>query len=577
MARGGFRRIFYLTAKNSTRREAFTSAAKLNEVGASLRTVVLSAKEQICPLRELQPGPFCCPGDDCPLMHGYEAKAAGAVLSLLEKHRGYPVQTVKKAAAEAGVCPYEFSLDLSEYCDIIICDYNSVFDPSVRLARFFTYAVPNDAVLLVDEAHNLPARARDTFSATLTEEDFLRFAPFASPESRVGILFDTLVLRFNELRALTEENTQKDEKGVPSGWYFSAEAPLALSEAAEAILPELILFRVTHREDLPAYGAASDLLRACAKWQNAAACYDRHYRTYITVDKGVLSAKLYCLDPSARLEETLSAVKASVFFSATLTPSDYFADILGAGKDASSLSLPSPFPRENLYLAAVTSIDTRYEAREKSAKKLCAAIAATVSAKKGNYMVFFPSYAYLKEVTGLFCEKYPTVRVKIQEPGMTRKQREAFLDFFADDTGVLRIGFCVLGGSFSEGIDLPGGRLIGTVIVGTGLPGLSAESNMIRDYYDIRSENGFDYAYTYPGMNNVLQAAGRVIRQETDRGAVVLIDDRYAEERYRALMPPHWQGLRYHTDLHALQGELAQFWNGTPLPPPREGQISNPA
>jgi len=560
MGGGGFRRIFYLTAKNSTRREAFASAAMLNGAGANLRTVVLAAKDSICPMKALYGPEHVCLGEDCPLMKGYGPKSAGAILELLEKHRGYPVSTVKKAAEKAGVCPYEFSLDLSEYCDIIICDYNSVFDPAVKLQRYFTYGDPHDSMLLIDEAHNLPARARDTFSATIRESDLTDILKYSHPESRIHAMFEDFASRLSSLASLCEENSEKDENGLVSGWYFSSDSPTVINEAVDFILPELIVFRASHKSDPEAYGASSAILHLLSKWQNAALAYDSHYRTYISLDRGVISAKLFCLDPSERLGETLSAVRASVFFSATLSPEDYFADILGSKKDSSSLSLPSPFPRENLFLAAVTSIGTRYDEREKSAKKICAAIAASVSAKKGNYMVFFPSYAYLREVTKLFTEKYPNVKVRIQTQGMTHKEREAFLDFFEDDKGVLRIGFCVLGGSFSEGVDLPGGRLIGTVIVGVGLPGLSAEGNIIRDYYETRSECGFDYAYTYPGMNSVLQAAGRVIRRESDTGAVVLIDNRYATEKYRALMPPHWDKLQFITDLHDLQTKLAEFW-----------------
>ena len=249
-----------------------------------------------------------------------------------------------------------------------------------------------------------------------------------------------------------------------------------------------------------------------------------------------------------------------MFFSATLTPADYFSDILGGGKDSRSVSLPSPFPRENLGLYALTSVSTRFEDRDKSYKKIVGAIAATVAARRGNYIVYFPSYKYMQSVSDIFTARYPNVPVSIQRSGMTRQEREEFLSFFEDDVGRLRVGFCVLGGSFSEGVDLPGGRLIGTLIVGVGLPGLSAERNIIRDYFENRAECGYDYSYTYPGMNSVLQAAGRVIRRPEDRGVVVLIDDRYADEKYRMLYPPHWEGMRFAADIPALQAELAGFW-----------------
>ncbi len=560
MAGADFRRIFYLTAKISTRREAFSAVAKLNEAGAGLRCIVLASKEDMCPRAMGRKGCFACEGDSCPYMKNYDSRIPEPLHDLLERHRGYPVKTVFECAASHAVCPYEFSLDLAEYCDIVICDYNSVFDPAVRLKRFFSGRAAEDAVLLTDEAHNLPVRARDTFSAVLSEGDLDSFFSFINEGMQIYPLLERLREKLLSLGELCRENTVKDENGLESGWFFDSSVPADLTEAVLVLLPVLIQFRAIHRDESELFAASGTLLRKLSKWLDAADAFDSKYRTYIELQRGVISAKLFCLDPSERLDETLSRVHASVFFSATLTPSDYFADILGGTKNSSSLSLPSPFPRDNLFIAAVTCIDTRYESRDKSAKRISTAIASVASAKKGNYMVFFPSYSYMTEVAKIFTEKYPNVRVRIQKSGMSRAEHESFLSFFEDDKGILRIGFCVLGGSFSEGIDLPGGRLIGTVIVGVGLPGLSAENNIIRDYYETRSECGFDYAYTYPGMNNVLQAAGRVIRREQDTGVVILIDDRYAEERYKALMPAHWSGISYVSDLHDLTPKLAEFW-----------------
>lgn len=559
MGQADIRRIFYLTAKASTRREAYAAAGRLAGAGAGLRTMVLTAKEQICPRKT---GPdFICDPEHCPLAKGYYDRRAAAIESLTLNYKGYPAGAISQAAAKHGVCPYELSLDLSEYCDIIICDYNYAFDPAVKLRRYFAEGAycGGKNVFLIDEAHNLPERARDIFSATLTRQDIARLREAIPLDNSLTTALDALDAAVCRAGELCEEN-MTEQNGVRCGYYFNLSPLPELDDAVARALEKTEFFYFTHRTDLPLAGAASRFRGICKKWQNAAENFDERYRTYIEKIGDEVSLKLYCLDPSARLDEALSEAYASVFFSATLTPADYFADILGGGKTSRSVSLPSPFPCENLGLIALTSVSTRFEDRDKSYKRIAGAIAATVAAKRGNYIVYFPSYKYMQSVADIFTARYPNVPVAVQHSGMTRQEREEFLSFFEDDVGRLRVGFCVLGGSFSEGVDLPGSRLIGTLIVGVGLPGLSAERNIIRDYFENRAECGYDYSYTYPGMNSVLQAAGRVIRRPEDRGVVIFIDDRYAEEKYRALYPPHWEGMRFAADIPALQAELAEFW-----------------
>ena len=274
----------------------------------------------------------------------------------------------------------------------------------------------------------------------------------------------------------------------------------------------------------------------------------------------MFTVKLFCLDPSGVLDTAAARARAVVYFSATLTPLDYFSDVLGGGKRATCLALPSPYDPENLCLTVVPGISTRFEDRDKSYKRIAAMIAASVSGRAGNYMVYFPSYDYLEEVYKRFSARYPDVLCIVQTRGMRMREREEFLSSFRADEGVLRVGFAVLGGSFSEGVDLPGSRLIGTVIVGVGIPGLSSERNILRDYFENKCERGYDYAYTYPGMNRILQAAGRVIRREEDRGVVVLIDSRYAEEPYLHLYPEHWRGMVAAGDAQSLSHRVRTFW-----------------
>jgi Rad3-related DNA helicase len=234
--------------------------------------------------------------------------------------------------------------------------------------------------------------------------------------------------------------------------------------------------------------------------------------------------------------------------------------VLSNDKKSTVLSLPSPFDRDNLFCAAYTNVSTRYEDREKNSKRILSVIAAVLRAKKGNYMIYFPSYGYMQLVYDKFVQKYPKVHTMIQRNNMSSSERQNFIDFFSDDTSEMRVGFCVLGGLFSEGIDLPGNRLIGTVIVGVGLPGISSEQNIIKEYYDFCGENGFDFAYTFPGMNNVLQAAGRVIRGEKDRGVVVFVDDRYSTEKYRRLLPERFSGMDLYDDAVDLSEDIDDFW-----------------
>ena len=288
--------------------------------------------------------------------------------------------------------------------------------------------------------------------------------------------------------------------------------------------------------------------------------YDKHFTTFLEVDGEERKIRLLCLDPSEKLSTCLDRSVGAVLFSATLTPLDYFADILGGGKRAVTLSLPSPFPTENLCIVALPGISTRYEDRGKSYSKLAAIIAGAVSGKPGNYIAYFPSYAYLEEVRKRFVEKYPKVQVVVQSPGMKQEEKESFLSAFQEDSK-LRVGFCVLGGSFSEGVDLPGGRLIGSIVVGTGLPGISSERNILMEYYESTRERGFDYAYTYPGMNRVLQAAGRVIRTESDKGILVLIDDRYADPKQKLLFPEHWKEIKLAGNAKELAEIVTEFWN----------------
>ena len=557
-------KIFYLTAKAATRREAFLAAQKIFEGGAHLRTVVLTARDQICPNEVAKRDPAGlsrhCNPMDCPRAKQFYDKCPTAVCELLSQQSGYSRRSVEETAEKFGICPYEFQLELSEFCDTVICDYNYVFDPQVYLRRYFSDDAVGSGryVLLVDEAHNLADRARSMYSADLINTDINSVIPLFDEGDEVRTSLEKMSVTLYGLRRLCRDTLEKDENGIERGYYLNHGSMDRLFEEVAALRKQLDSWLRTHATH-PAEVAVYVLCGKLKRFEVIAEYFDNSFLTFIELEGEIRTVRLICLDPSRVLDARMNRAHAAVLFSATLTPPDYFADILGGGRDAVRISLPSPFDTENLCLAAVTGVSTRYEDREKSYKKIMTLIAATVSAKRGNYIVYFPSYAYMEKVAEMFHKKYPNVPLICQARGMSASEKDHFLDAFADD-GKLRIGFCVLGGSFSEGVDLPGGRLIGTVIVGTGLPGISNERNILRDHYESTRERGYDYAYVYPGMNRVFQAAGRVIRREKDRGVVVLIDDRYADPRTQGIFPDHWNHIEYAGNSSELAEIVQEFW-----------------
>lgn len=557
-------RIFYLTAKASVRKEAYAAAAMLYEAGSRLRTVMLYAKEQMCAHPEgCKHGAVSrCDPDSCPFARGYYDRVGGAIRELLDGHHGFPQSRIREVASKHRICPYELSLDLSRYCEIIICDYNYAFSPDVYLRRYFDSKEGECGryVFLVDEAHNLPDRARDMYSASLMlapfEAAYARIDPQADAELEQS--FGGWLMMMRRLCALCTENRVKHEDGTESGYYLNR-SPL------ESVVQQTALFRqrldafLKKKTEHPLFFELSELCASLRRFVGLSEYYDERFLTYVQLESGVLTVQIYCLDPAGVLHAAMGRASATIMFSATFQPLDYFVDILG-GKGARTLALPSPFDPDRLCVTVASGVSTRMEDRPATYRRVATLIAASVSAKAGNYIVFFPSYEYMERVREQFTEKYPKVECIAQRRGMTRHEQEAFLASFREDTDRMRVGFCVLGGSFSEGVDLPGSRLIGVIVVGVGIPGLSNERNMLRDYYENKCERGYDYAYIYPGMNRVLQAAGRVIRREEDKGIVVLIDARYAEPPYLSLYPSHWKGICAAGSAAALAERHRRFW-----------------
>lgn len=560
-------KIFYLTSKQSIRREAVSAMARLEESGSMLRTCVISARESACAnaAAKQRGGRLSsnCRAGLCPYAAGYYDRLPAAIAEMIDSGNVYDRNAIIECAKKHKICPYEFSLDLSMLCDVIICDYNYVFSPTVYLKRYFGDERMNNEkyVFLVDEAHNLPSRARDMFSKKLEASAFDKIRQLLPEDSALCMAACDVISAFDCLSKLCRDNMHYFSDGSQAGYSIERQIPQGLGEAL-TVFEKKCAEWLKHVEDHPARAMVEDLSFELFEYRKIAERYDGGYLTFVNVRGDDISVLLYCLDPAPQLSMCLDRAYASVLFSATLTPTEYFADILGGGKNSVSVSFSSPFNPANLCLAVMDGISTRYEDRESSYKKIASCIAATASARSGNYMVFFPSYSYMESVREAFLKKYPRVRVLSQKKSMTAEEREAFLNSFGAD-GKTRIGFCVLGAGFSEGIDLPGDRLIGALVVGVGLPAISDENNIIRDYYENKNGSGYDYAYTYPGMNAVLQAAGRVIRTESDRGIVVLIDDRFAEPKYRNMFPREWRGAKLAGNASALAEIARRFWQNS--------------
>ncbi len=568
-------RIFYLTPKTSTRLAAEEAAGTLAAACRVLRSVTILAKERVCPAAERLRSGEVCSAESCERANGHYDRVGDALWELIAEFglgRHIGPSDIMRTAEKYKVCPYELSLDVSDMCDIIICDYNYVFDPRVFLRRFFEDAPQSEHkgeryMFLCDEAHDLVDRARNMFSAGISLAEAESALVFAEKESGLHDALSAVCDEMKRLRGLCGEVT-RGEDGEANGYYvgrepFSALASLSAKAADECGREAFFLRRSESAEERRRASSLSSFRRTLSDFAASADGFDKRHTAYIEMSGGDTRISHLCLDASGHLSERFGRASSAVLFSATLEPPDYFASVLGLG-DCDTVELPSPYSEENLCLLAADKISTRMGDRETTSADIAAMVYALAMAKTGNYICYLPSYKYLETVSRVFCGRYAQgeVDVVVQEKRMTERERERFLSSFSPSPNRSRVGFAVLGGVFSEGVDLPGDRLSGAVIVGVGLPGLSSETNLLRDYYERVCERGYEFAYVFPGMNKVLQAAGRVIRGERDRGVVLLIDDRFATREYTRLFPSHWRGIRYVGDLRSLGVALKTFWNG---------------
>ena len=589
MGEGNGEKLFYLTARNTTQTAAEDALNRLHtaQPKLALRSVTLTAKEKACLHPDAEGHPACLP-EVCPYANGYYDRIKNALAALLDGSGQFSRAALADTARQFTVCPFELGLDLSEWCDVVIGDYNYLFDPVVHLKRFFDTS--GDWLFLIDEAHNLPDRARAMYSArfckssltdakrtlgkgksalktALTKADeamrearqaCVRLAPRRHAEDAPDEPAQTSLLPEPDAPAFTLPEPLYAQDGT----VFLQELPAALLTPLRAVQAPLQAWLEenpeadAHPQMLELYFAGQDLVRAAER-------YDSHFVTQLTAHGSELELQLLCLDPAPFVDASLSTGRSAALFSATLTPPAYYRSVLGCA-DARAVALESPFPAGNLGLFCLPGISTRYRDRERSVQSVSDALARLAQSRVGNYLAFFPSYAYLRQVQEDFSARYPGISTLVQESGLDDAARAAFLARFEPDPAHTLLGFAVMGGIFGEGVDLAGDRLIGCAIVGVGLPQVNPRQEMLRRYYDAQNGAGFDYAYRYPGMNKVLQAAGRVIRTPEDKGVVLLLDDRFAKPDYQRLFPLHWKHLQYLPGPAALEAALAAFWGSRP-------------
>ena len=553
-------KIFYFTSKNTTALAALDAARNMS-ASTGIRAVHITAKERICPVRLRDP--MKCTPEVCPRARGHYGRVPDALAELVRSAHIYDADTIAEAAGRHSVCPYELSLDLSEACDIVICDCNYLIAEAAYFRRYFEPGATDARyVFLFDEAHNLLDRAKACYGGELRRSEIRRFLDEVRtvPKNAVCDALADLEFYIDSMRELCADSMEEDDAGAVHG------------------------FTTVHSFDKQLYDLLAAFDRAAAKYIRSPLCgslpdhlyllhdkvkkyltamelFDRCFVGTVTVHGDEVIAKIVCIDPSGQLAKKTARGRASIFFSATLTPLDYYATLYGA-PDAAKLKLDCPYDRANLCVCIMDKLSVRYQFRSQNAAAVADAIMQTVSRRDGNYMVYFPSYAYMTEVQTLFKYKYPHIRTVVQAKDMSEHARRGFLDAFRAGARTTLVGFSVLGGIYAEGIDLVGDRLIGSVIVGVGLVQPSDENEILREYYDDKYEAGREYAYIYPGFNRVLQAAGRVIRTETDCGVVVFIDERYAEPTYKELMPAQYRTAKFVGDTQALGAVLDRFWAG---------------
>ena len=532
--------VFYLTARTITRTVAQDAFEILRDRGLLFKVITITAKEKLC---------FCdkpeCDPEKCPYAIN------DAVYELWTTEQSFDRETLLRHAQKWQVCPFEMSLDLAVWMDGVICDYNYVFDPNVYLKRFFGENVSGNYLFLIDEAHNLVDRGREMYSASISLDDVIETRKFVKPYSqKLWKKLGKVKKQLEELRENCGEWKVEENAGV---------LPISLL-SVQGELDQLL-------EEPPAQEVVDGILDfyfAVRNFLNISELLDDNYVVYTAFDEnGRFYMKLFCVNPAENLQKYLDKGNSTVFFSATLLPLQYYRKMLSTRSENFGMYVESPFEQKKRCLMICRDVSSKYTRRGyEEYRKIAEYIARMSWQKKGNYMVFFPSYRLMEDVYQVYQDEFSVswVRCISQHASMTELEREEFLEEFTEETEETLVGFCVMGGIFSEGIDLIGDRLIGAAVVGTGLPQVNCEREILKGYYDEKGEQGFDYAYRYPGMNKVLQAAGRVIRTKEDTGAILLMDERFLNRDYRNLFPREWNDACTCT-LGNVEKHLQAFWD----------------
>lgn len=541
--------LFYLTAKTITGTVAWEAFHTLRENGLKFKVTAITAKEKLCFLDS----PECTP-EKCPYAKGHFDRVNDAVYELWTTEEVYSREVIRAHAEKWQVCPFEMCLDLSVWVDGVICDYNYAFDPNVHLKRFFGENISGDYIFLIDEAHNLVERGREMYSAEISRQTL--FTLRKKIRKHFPKLARALDKASRQMLELEEDlKASQNPYQVLSNPGVLPVTLLTISGELEEILEEKNLEEELRKEILEFYFVVRDFL-------NVSELVDENYVVYTECfGENDFRLRLFCVNPAANLSEYLKKGRSAVFFSATLFPMLYYRELLTTETDAYGIYVQSPFSAKNRRILIGSDVSSRYTRRNHTEyRKIAEYISRCVWQRQGNYMVFFPSYRLMEDVYQVYEEEFSVdwVRCIRQNSDMTEREREEFLEEFQSREGTL-VGFCVLGGIFSEGVDLTGESLIGAIIVGTGLPQIGSEREILKEYYDRKKQSGFDYAYRYLGMNKVLQAAGRVIRTKEDRGVILLLDDRFLGRDYGEIFPREWKD-RSSCRLNTVEEAVSRFW-----------------
>lgn len=516
-------KIFYLTAKTITREVVNDTIRLMKKQKLNLRSITITAKEKICKMSEIN-----CNPDYCLYAEGYFDKINNALKEILNKYDDFSRKNIDEISEVYKLCPFELCLDLTMFSDIVICDYNYIFDPRVYLKRYFDVK-KTDFTFLVDEAHNLLDRSRNMYSAEINQDTFIKMKKIiGKKDKRILNLIKEIESYFLEKSKVLDVMKEK--------YLVENELPKALLELFNTLMKFMDEYLSRSNEE---NSDLLDLYFEVNKFISISNFYDNNYKTIYSDELLGINIKLFCANPSDLIVEKINRSKSATIFSATLTPLNYYKEIYGSEDGDFIINLKSPFDVKNRLLMIGDNISTTYDKRKDTAEDIVEYIKACVECKDGNYMVFFPSYKYMELVYEKIRDKYADLNVIIQENNMSEEEKEEFLALFNNDNKETNVGFCVLGSHFSEGIDLTEDKLIGVIVVGVGMPQINRERDIIKEQLN-ENNKGFDYAYVYPGMIKVLQAVGRCIRTSKDRGVILLLDNRYSTYRYKSLFPQEW-------------------------------------